>query len=1524
MPDDIGSTFAVQAVECARLAVSLDPRLNHLDDPRERVFANAFLDTAAELLRTLPPLTQLSVASGRDTSGNNSPSFTDCLLEVMQNADDTGAGEIRFLMRDGEAGRRELCIVHNGRAVTMQSVLPMIWPGYSTKRADPGARGRLGVGLKALARIASAVHVHGAPYHFNADAEAFARVAPEPAIANWYDPAVDTLLVLHLCDEVDESALVAWLKDWRADRLLFLSNLFRLRWSDAADGGNHAFTRSTWQPCVFVGTPAGWVVEEATAHTEDGAAFMLWRTSVPAPSQVTPNMKAVGSTIDITLALPTSPASGAVQDRPSATVSIGFRTAIESSVPFSIDAPFDPVSARTGILDNRWNRWMIETIGTVGAVLVRGLLDTRPEWAWPLIVLPEECVRAHGHDWIELAFGAALETIRDAAVAARVRLPAGALVEPSAAKDATVGWHDLCYEAIEWEALLSPADLMLLYPEFVPLGAELRGSSARWRAVVESLDLGLQVDAADMRRGFAKRLFDSKPSRWWVRAGSALVAAYAGKVVGPDPLLKLPFLLTDAATPTAAVARGETACPLLLQASTSSFAKRWQLFTRLHADYSTESAQPLHQWLQRAAAFSESIDVAAELRAFAERYRDAPAALDDAELRQLRDLFDTLPTDVAEPLGLKVGQAVAVDCVHYASGKTVRCRRAAAQVYLGRTLNPEGFWPLAAGKIAEIYWVAPRYDDALKITARLVRSAGDPRVQRGARRFLQLLGAAVAPRPVDIGVVWCDGTSMERRGELDRLGAHLVENDIDCPDLLAVARAIAKLPKKDLREARARSVALLNCLRQHWDGVFADASEVMCYFNRAGKNYPRQNVTAAWVLALREVAWIVTQDGARVVPGGAPIKSGATVGLFDAGDFIASIGPGDVGTNVARCLKLVLSVQTSDLVRRLEHLREDGGASGSAILEIYRQVAQQCPGTRSTSPKTPALHERVGDMTVGALRQAFGRAPGLIFNGAWHTPNQVHSGPNIFRDAARFVPPAADADALWRTLGIGAPTLDQCTNFCRDLSRLPLDSAATSALLDLYRAMAAYKEPDDANLRRRLRRLPLVCGGRWVSRQDMPAYFVENVALRRELGAQLSQLPFWDPPLPPAQVARLLEWLRIVPLSPRLEVVGTLGMARLRGEDWQARFGAAVTLLSDSLAREMPAVRDALPMAWPELASFTVYLHDRAVPLMVADAALPGQVRVQLPAHLDVEHVQLHATEDALGRADGVGEAIAQLFEPSMRRLVMLEWAAAWQASESGVVEGLRTASDVEREAVARMTREKLAGTAAAKGAPEVTPPASRHKRESLRELKARVGPIARVFVEGSVGGPANPAGAAGGNPGGNGARSARSPRAGTPLHDAPPAPRAGASAEPRAGANYSNRDLEDRAWQIVAHVLQNDEDPLVVDWRSRHGIGADGVSADWRTFVELKASGVDMPTEVNFQDSQFQRCHERGNDYILALVWGMEEGHLERVKLIFNPLRCCTMRSVSGIKLSGLREAFGVGIEFGASDTEGRKSEAA
>lgn len=47
MPDDIESALAVQAAERARLAVRLKPGLNDIDDPRERVFADVFLDTAA-------------------------------------------------------------------------------------------------------------------------------------------------------------------------------------------------------------------------------------------------------------------------------------------------------------------------------------------------------------------------------------------------------------------------------------------------------------------------------------------------------------------------------------------------------------------------------------------------------------------------------------------------------------------------------------------------------------------------------------------------------------------------------------------------------------------------------------------------------------------------------------------------------------------------------------------------------------------------------------------------------------------------------------------------------------------------------------------------------------------------------------------------------------------------------------------------------------------------------------------------------------------------------------------------------------------------------------------------------------------------------------------------------------------------------------------------------------------------------------------------------------------------------------
>src|SRR5258708_7550743 len=62
------------------------------------------------------------------------------LVEVIQNADDLDATEVRFGLRDGDEGR-ELHIVPNGNPVTCQHVLAMVIPYFTTKEEEADQRG---------------------------------------------------------------------------------------------------------------------------------------------------------------------------------------------------------------------------------------------------------------------------------------------------------------------------------------------------------------------------------------------------------------------------------------------------------------------------------------------------------------------------------------------------------------------------------------------------------------------------------------------------------------------------------------------------------------------------------------------------------------------------------------------------------------------------------------------------------------------------------------------------------------------------------------------------------------------------------------------------------------------------------------------------------------------------------------------------------------------------------------------------------------------------------------------------------------------------------------------------------------------------------------------------------------------------------------------------------------------------------------------------------------------------------------
>jgi hypothetical protein len=300
------------------------------------------------------------------------------IIEVIQNADDVRATEVRFALRDGKHGR-QLLIVHNGQPVTCHNVLGMALPYLTTKTERLDQRGRFGIGMKTLKRIASAISIHSAPYHFSGDQLRFQRIGAEAALPGFYDPGADTMLVVDLNDEFNEEELREWFEAWQPDGLLFLASVCRFRWCnlDGSTRAERSLGFSAWAEAGYpLGRPA---IASLMRRSVDGPSdhWTVWRATIKVPAHLHPAHKARSDTTEISIAL----ADGGTAPG----LFIGFRSQVPISVAFSVDAQFDPSTSREAIIENAWNNWLIDRSAEVAATIARGMLSSprscAPIWA---------------------------------------------------------------------------------------------------------------------------------------------------------------------------------------------------------------------------------------------------------------------------------------------------------------------------------------------------------------------------------------------------------------------------------------------------------------------------------------------------------------------------------------------------------------------------------------------------------------------------------------------------------------------------------------------------------------------------------------------------------------------------------------------------------------------------------------------------------------------------------------------------------------------------------------------------------------------------------------------------------------------------------------------------------------------------------------------------------------------------------------------------------------------------------------
>ena len=1460
-------SIADDARRAADLVWSDDPAAEDVIDPRLAIFAQVFVEASTQALDGVVGLIRRSLeGAGRSAEGANVDPFQG-LVEIVQNADDLDATEVRIQLR-ATADGGQLLVAHNGRPVTCHHVPGLVLPYVTSKQDDPDARGRFGIGLKTLRRISNRMSVHSAPYHFEVGPGVSLRPAsPELDVQSVYSRGLDTLFVLDLKDDFDEAGFQRWLDAWRDDNLLFLDNVRRLIFvgSNGSDIAERTTAAGPWVSCLVSVEGAIRALERRQVKAGD-QRWDVVRALIEVPHALS---RAHKRTADLT------PVSVATSPTGTGGIYIGFRTRVAADIPFAIDAQFDPSNGRETIIENAWNGWLIARCGDVvaaGAIVDFAMGEPA---AWKRVPLDDEQVGGSDELWPRQPFDAAFANARQQ-IAQRALVPAGSCSRPLAS---------FAYEASPFTGLLDNIDLDRLTGGAPALRNALRDEASRWRSALTSLAVGVKVGTPELLAGFAAGHFEEKSASWWVRAAGALIAC-----AQPAELIAAPIWLTRDLSAVSCGAGGSRHSTLVLNTGESDFARRHRLFHELHPAYGSMDAESLRVWLVQHAAFRTVVDAEEELLTFAARNAWSPKLIGDGDLTDIRDLFDQLPNSTAERVGPQVGAAIKIDAVEYRRGKPIQVHATPATVHLPRSIDTEGSpWPAAAGELAGFVWAAPSYEARLKTGLGRQRKR-DGIMPRGARRFLILLGAASGPRLVASPATTF--SSPTRRAELLARGANQVSEDWASPDIERVLQAIEGGPKRQMKLRRERSLALLRTLSRDWSGGLGRRAAVAAQSLARVRATPRGEVAAQWVCRLRDAAWVAVGRQRLQPPGGTPLKNAETLGVYDPDEF-AALGDSDrIDPACARALGFATSVEVSRLIAALKAMRDGGASQPAQVRQIYRQLSALAPKLTSWSA--------FGDLSLEEVRRRFGEGHGLVAIFApgvvlWRRPDQLRRGRPVIPEPFRFVPDGEVHGLLWTALGIVEPTVSDCVDHLERHAQGKRPGEDDGVLIELYRLIetkVAKATPADLD---RLRILPLAVGDRWWTRR--PILLLEDPLLRDGLAAALPHRRFWSPPCDVTNLPNFVDALQLKRVSPLVRPRPDASAVEV-GQDEAVRFRRAVDYLSDALGRSGTDLRRQLKGSWDDLRVLPLFIYAAGVELTVDDPVLGQEpARAVVRAYMHSDSLQLHVMHAAIGDRDEGGRAIASLFARSCRRTIEAEWSSAWSKSLQPLGEVLKFRAD---DAEAQASLAELAAEVAQKRGLKVqitapgTVPATQLPPRRLKTTQPGVGAVSILT--------------------GSPPRDFR-PAVPPSLHHQDPGASAPSPRQPMANTEYDNVDLESRGWEVLTHVLSTVDGPQLDDFRRVSGVGADG-SIAWRQFVELKASGRSCPSAVAFPNTEFGRALKEGQNYILALVWGLEEDHETQVKLIFDPVRTAGVTEVNSLRLSGLGDAAGVLVRFNDDGT--------
>ncbi len=1435
---------------------------------------------------TFPGLFEEIIESGEQFAKQMHSVTTRGLQEVVQNADDQGARNIRFGYRR-RGGRAELLVAHDGEPVEIVDVMRMALPLLSGSRDDPDKIGRFGIGLKTLNQLGDHLAVHCPPIPgFEIHRGRIRRIErPAAPIRDFWKPRErETLFVLRLeRDEFDWSFFKEWLDTWDASSLLFLRSLRSVSLTNLSSSGQ----RKTMRCALDVGAartvdleiPKAPPARQVTIKDADGRRrWIRYSVDYPRPRRLQATNKESGETVRLQVAVPNREGGNRIY--------VGLPLEEPCELPYSLSAPFDPNVERTKLRDNNaLNEWLIDRIGDLATAISLRRFAERPRSGWGSVPLADEA--AGESPWV---------TERFVKMTARHRARVAKRVGFTLADGMTVRLGNLTFEPQEFDGLIDAELLDRLWKQTSPASRERRAlprswrDRGRWRAFLTELDGPEPLLASE-----CLSILDWPDSELPGEGAKWLVAMIgAGLRAGEEDELwerRCVALAEDHGRLSPAEIE-ESGTLLVHRAPRRGLAADLGLAEQIARPFKArqDTAAAVRAWLSGKGVLRERASDHDVLRALARARLDSPIDLRSREsvLLRLRNSFEQLPAEEREEVGRGLGQNIGLSGHSFERGEKVPTLTRPSAAYLPSAIDKSLGWPTAAGQTPSLRWIDRRYSSLLR-----TKSRGG-----GALSFLRALGAATAPRlePADppsadthaTKLVRKRGLSAQHKEELaDHPEATGLRDDWRSPDLEAVVANLTK--EKRTTQRRKRAQALFVALDRAWDDVYEQRATATAVHHRYSWQKDGE-VSATWVAKLASEPWLSTQEPRfhAAPPRELTILTEAAYEI--EGDDLARYAYEIEGKQVDSPVVDVLEIQgrprASSIVDQLETLRR-AEAAGEEVKQAWADHCYKALG--SYVPGGP--YSDRSDLTESQLKHAFAKgrgSPGLIRAGdRWHAPSKVRRG--------RFLDPSLgwvspEANLLWDFLGIQQPSAADCVAILSELSGKDEATARSGEILTFRRLLELQEE--ERLKRSTLRGLPLRLHGRPNERASRTVYAVSNSAIAEALG---QRWPTWSPPLPLAELSPLISLLGVELLDERNFTAEIPAHLATGSFDLQDEFGAAIGHFQDYLALHHASLHERLSAPqWSELREAPVIVGSSWGIRVRVGRRRPILLRVR--AHLFRKPLQLCLShESEIDAPDTGGEAIAGYVvgddeAPEERSTLALAWAYAYRIR------------DRVRDEISISTPESE---------PEDAPPAqsfeefSKKGKRTRRHRKTRTKtspappprelvdlddlPLDRIdaiFLEGK--------------------RSTQlkvPPKTTLGEGRSATGSRQRSAGERSSHTHYTPRDREDVAFAIVDAVLGKERRLNLEDTRDQNDAGADAVDREQDIWIELKAHGRDVPESLRFPRSEALRAEQKRGNYWLVVVWDLEKPRTPKFVVIPDPLHRLDTYLGRGLELTGLRD---------------------